>query len=90
LPQAAHLLNAMPASVPRPPHRADPAAVGADAIVRCFRRIGWQRIDLRADGTGESTLTGMRHRLPTTLAVPLAVAWELERRGVRTIVHREP
>jgi hypothetical protein len=78
----------MPPSSARSPHRTDPASAGADAIVRGFRRIGWQRIDLHADGTGHGTVTGTRHRLPTTVAVPLAVARELQRRGVRTVVHR--
>jgi hypothetical protein len=78
----------MPTSSLPPLHRPDTASSRADAIVRCFRRIGWQRIDLRADGTGQGTLTGTRHRLPTTMAVPLAVARELQRRGIRTVVHR--
>ncbi|HET6665632.1 MAG TPA: hypothetical protein VFG94_15300 [Acidimicrobiales bacterium] len=80
----------MPASSPSPTHRPVTASSRADAIVRCFRRIGWQRIDLRPDGTGQGVLSGTRHRLPTTMAVPLAVAWELRRRGVRTVLHREP
>jgi len=70
------------------PTRQHTPADHADAVARCFRRIAWQRIELRAGGGGRGLVTGLRHRLPSTLEVPLDTAIELRRRGVRTVVHR--
>ena len=60
----------------------------AARVIRTFRRISWQRVELRPDGTGRGVVTGLRHRLPATVEVSLETAWELQRRGVRTVVHR--
>ena len=62
----------------------------ADVVVRTFRRLSWQRIELHADGSGRGLVTGIRHRLPCTLEVSVAVARELERRGLRTVVTHLP
>jgi hypothetical protein len=67
-------------------HNAPPTQ--ADVVVRTFRRLSWQRIELHADGTGRGFVTGLRHRLPSTIEVSLPVARELERRGLRTVVNR--
>jgi hypothetical protein len=71
-------------------HRArhDAPADQADVVVRSFRRLSWQRIEVRADGTGRGVVTGLRHRLPTSLEVSLPVARELQRRGLRTVTNR--
>ena len=63
-------------------------AFQADVVVRTFRRLSWQRIELRADGSGRGVVTGLRHRLPSTVEVTLPVAVELRRRGLRTVVTR--
>ena len=70
------------------PARHHSAEVRADQLVRSFRRLSWQRIEVRPDGSGRGLLTGMRHRLPTTVEVPLDVALVLRRRGVRSVVRR--
>jgi hypothetical protein len=60
----------------------------ADLVLATFRRVSWQRIELRADGTGRGLVTGLRHRLPSTIEVTLPVARELQQRGLRTVVAR--
>jgi hypothetical protein len=69
--------------------RHDLAPHPADDVVRAFRRISWQRIELAADGTGRGVVVGTGHRRSTSLIVSLDTALELRRRGVRTVVHRE-
>ena len=59
-------------------------------VVRTFRRLSWQRIELRADGSGHGVVTGLRHRLPSSVEVSVPVARELQRRGLRTVVSRIP
>jgi hypothetical protein len=70
------------------PARHASAETRADQLVRTFRRVSWQRIELRDDGSGRGVVTGQRHRLPTTVEVPLDVALILRRRGVRSVVRR--
>ena len=70
------------------PARHHSAETRADRLVRTFRRVSWQRIEVAADGTGRGLVTGLRHRLPATVEVPLDVALVLQRRGVRTVVRR--
>ena len=55
----------------------------AARILRAFRHVSWVRIDQAA---GRALVVGIRHRLPVSLEVPVAVAAELQRRGVRTVV----
>jgi hypothetical protein len=71
------------------PARDNRSAQLADRVARAFRRISWQRIELDPDGHGRGVVFGHRHRRASTLTIPLATARELQRRGVRTIVHRE-
>jgi hypothetical protein len=70
------------------PARHDSAETRAERLLRTFRRLAWQRIEVAPDGTGRGLVTGTRHRLPTTVEVPLDVALVLRRRGVRTVIHR--
>jgi len=58
----------------------------ADRVIRTFRRISWQRIEVDDDGNGRGLVNGIRHRLPSTLEVSLDTAHELHRRGIRTVV----
>ena len=60
----------------------------ADRIVRAFRRVSWQRIEVDGAGGGRGLVTGVRHRLPSTVEVPLEVAMVLRRRGVRSVIRR--
>lgn len=71
------------------PARHDGTATLADRVLRAFRRVDWQRIDLGPDGRGHGIVVGHRHRRLATVTIPLATARELQRRGVCTIVHRE-
>lgn len=70
------------------PARHESAETRADRIVHTFRRLSWQRIEVGPDGAGRGLVTGLRHRLPATVEVPLDVAVILRRRGVRTVIHR--
>lgn len=70
------------------PARHDTADARADRLVRTFRRLSWQRIEVDAEGSGRGLVTGLRHRLPATVEIPLDVALVLRRRGVRTVVRR--
>lgn len=70
------------------PARHESAETRADRLVRTFRRLSWQRIEVRPDGSGRGLVTGLRHRLPTTVEVPLDVAMVLRRRGVRSVIRR--
>ena len=71
------------------PARHDGTATLADRVLRAFRRVDWQRIEIDPDGHGHGVVVGHRHRRLATVTVPLDTARELQRRGVRTIVHRE-
>jgi hypothetical protein len=75
------------AAIDHPSRQHGPAAQAA-RVIRTFRRISWQRIELDAKGHGRGVVTGLRHRLPSTIEVSLETAFELRRRGVRTVVHR--
>jgi hypothetical protein len=75
------------AATAHPTRHPDPASQ-AERVIRTFRWISWQRIELGADGSGRGLVTGLRHRLPSTIEVSLGTAYELRRRGVRTVVHR--
>ena len=70
------------------PARHETADIRADRLVRTFRRVSWQRIEVDPDGEGRGLVTGLRHRLPTTVEVPLDVAMVLRRRGVRSVIRR--
>ena len=69
--------------------RHDPTPNPADVVQRAFLRIAWQRIEIADDGSGHGTVVGTGHRRSTSLSVSLETAFELRRRGVRTVVHRE-
>ena len=71
------------ATHPEPNARAEAAA---SQLVRSFRHLSWQRIDVDADGRRRATVIGVRHRLPTWVEVPVEVAVALEARGLRTVV----
>lgn len=71
------------------PARHAPASNPADQVVRAFRRIAWQRIELDGHGGGRGVVVGTGHRRATSLVVSLRTALELRRRGVHTVVHRE-
>lgn len=68
------------------PSRHQDAETRADRLVRTFRRVSWQRIELDGAGGGRGLVTGLRHRLPATVEVPLDVALVLRRRGVRSVI----
>lgn len=70
------------------PARHAPASHPADEVMRAFRRISWQRIEVGADGTGRATVFGSCHRRSTSLVVSLRTALELRRRGVCTVVRK--
>jgi hypothetical protein len=63
-------------------------AAQAEHVIRTFRRISWQRIEFDAHGHGRGVVSGVRHRLPSTIEVSLETAYELRRRGVRTVFSR--
>jgi hypothetical protein len=70
------------------PARHDTAEAQADRLVRTFRRVSWQRIEVTSSGDGRGLVTGVRHRLPCTVEVPLDVAMVLRRRGVQSVVRQ--
>lgn len=51
-------------------------------------RIGWVRVTVDDDWT-RAEVSGVGHRLPQTLPVPLAVAAALAADGVRLLVRRQ-
>jgi ABC-type taurine transport system ATPase subunit len=62
--------------------------VAASRLLRSFRRISWQRIEIADDGECRAVVFGVRHRLPTRVQVPVDVALALRARGIRTIVRQ--
>ncbi len=63
------------------------AETAASRLVRSFRHVSWQRIEVDAGGRWQrATVVGVRHRLPTWVEIPLDVAAALQGRGVRTVV----
>lgn len=53
-----------------------------------MRRIGWVRVIVDDDGT-RAEVSGVGHRLPRTVPVPLAVAAALAAAGVPLLVRRQ-
>lgn len=70
------------------PARHDSAEARAHRLVGTFRRVSWQRIEVDAAGGGRGLVTGVRHRLPCTVEVPLDVAMVLRRLGVQSVIRR--
>ena len=65
-------------------HEAVDARAGRE-LAASFRRLSWARLELTATGP-RSSVSGIRHRLPVTVDVPVDAVLGLAQRGVPTLV----
>lgn len=56
-------------------------------VAASFRRVSWARLEVGEAGA-RATVSGVRHRLPATVGVPVDAVLGLAERGVPTLVVR--